>query len=172
MATGPDACGHVLDHLNICRTREAAARGVHARQRCQVLLPHNMMERSVCVAEPVACCGRWCPSISPSTIPCNTCLVTFWSPPGRLFATTVTSLNGRMMMQNCNHLTENTIQQLSTGGCTGLAEILDSRTPLKELSMCTDQGGSPITQRRQRWSTHWFWTCGKRQTSCDTQEMV
>ena len=128
------------EHLSDSR---GSSSGVHARQRCQVLLPirpelmltpaHNTMERSACVAEPFACCGRRNPSvISPSTIPSNTCLVTFWSPPRRLSAATVTSLSGRMMMQDCNHLIEHTIPQLSSGGWTGLAEILDSRTPLKE----------------------------------------
>ena len=83
--------------------------------------------------------------ISPSTIPCNTCLVTFWSPPRRLSAATVTSLSGRMMMQDCNHLIEHAIQQVSSGEWTGLAEIMDSRTPLKELYMRADQSGSQIT---------------------------
>ena len=58
--------------------------------------------------------------------------------PRRLSAATVTSLNGRMMMQDCNHLIEHAIQQVSAGS-TGLAEIMDSRTPLKELCMRADQ---------------------------------
>ena len=66
-------------------------------------------------------CTEWRPSniARRNHIICTTLLNCFASPPGRLSVATVTSLNGRMMMQDCNHLIEHTIQQVSSGEWTG-----------------------------------------------------
>ena len=129
------------------------------------------MERSACVAEPFACCGWNQSVILPSIILSNTCLVTFWSPLRRLSAEMVTLLSGRMTMQACNHLIEHTTTTVFWRWI-GLAEILDLRTPLKELCVRTDQSGSPIAQRRQHWSTNWISTCLIEATQRDSLEGI